>query len=328
VHLADLVGRWGIASAALFRGTSLRRAELSRPGARLPIADMERLVERARLLTGEPAIGIYFGLQMRVSWHGYLGLAAMASQNVRQALELAVRFVPTLTDAFALRMEIDGKKASLVIGERADFGSARDAILLALIVGLWQLGCTLTGRQLGGRADVAVPEPDYLRRFKSVMPGMVRFGQPENRLWFDADTLALPFVTADAAALAMTREQCERELDALGFEGPFADRVRSLSLHGGGGARSLVDVAVQLHVSTRTLKRRLAELGTTYSALLDDERKRRALALLRTTTLTMDEIAERLGYSDVANFGRAFRRWTGSTPGKVRRAPQRRARRR
>jgi AraC-like DNA-binding protein len=279
---------------------------------------MVPLVERARQLTREPALGIYFGLQMRISWHGYLGLAAMASANVRQALELAARFVPTLTDAFALDLELAGKKASLVIGERADFGAARDAIVLGLVVGLWQLGCTLTGRRLGGSADLAMDEPAYLRGFSGLMPGTLRFGRRDNRLTVDAETLALPFVTADAAALAMTREQCERELDALGFAGPFAERVRSLALYGGGGARSLVDVAAQLHLSPRTLKRRLAALDTSYSQILDDERKRRAVALLGTTTLTMDEIAERLGYSDVANFGRAFRRWTGKTPGHVR----------
>jgi AraC-like DNA-binding protein len=323
VHLAELVGRWGVSPAALLRGTTLRRSELSQPGCRLPVATMERLVERARALTREPAIGIYFGLQMRISWHGYLGLAAMTSQNVRQALELAARFIPTLTGALALSLEIDGPTAALVIRERADFGAARDAIVLALIVGLWQLGCTLTGRQLSGSADVAMPEPGYIRRFKGVMPGAVRFDQPEHRLVFDAGTLDLPFVTADPAALLMTREQCERELDALGFAGPFCERVRALALRGAGGARALDEVAAQLHVSTRTVKRRLAALATSYSQILDEERERRALALLRTTMLTMDEIAERLGYSDVANFGRAFRRWTGSTPGKIRQRARR-----
>jgi AraC-like DNA-binding protein len=318
VHLAELVGRWDVSPSALLRGTALRKAELSRPGVRLPVAAMVRLVERARALTREPALGIYFGLQMRVSWHGYLGLAAMTSRNVRQALELTARFAPTLTGALAFSLEVEGANASLVIHERADFGAARDAIVLALVVGLWQLGCTLTGRQLGGRAELAFPEPPYIARFRPMMPGAVRFEQPQNRLVFPASDLELPVVTADPAALLMTREQCERELDALGFEGPFRERVRALTLRGSGGARALEEVAAQLHVSPRTLKRKLAGVGTSYSEILDGERQRGARSLLRTTSLTMDEIAERLGYSDVANFGRAFRRWTGRTPGAVR----------
>jgi AraC-like DNA-binding protein len=322
LHLAELAARWDVPAAALLRGSQLRKSELSQPGARISIPAMVRLVERARALTHEPALGIYFGLQMRISWHGYLGLAAMTSQNLRQALELATRFTPIRTGALAFSLEVEGNLASLLIHERADFGAARDAIVFALIVGLWQLGCTLTGQQLSGGADVAMPEPPYIARFKSVMPGALRFGRPENRLLFDARTLELPLVTADSAALLLTREQCERELDALGFAGPFRERVRALALHGGGGVRTLPEVAAQLHVSARTLKRRLADLRTTYSHILDEERKRRSLALLRNTSLTLDEIADRLGYSDVANFSRAFRRWTRRTPGAVRRGPK------
>jgi AraC-like DNA-binding protein len=189
------------------------------------------------------------------------------------------------------------------------------------VVGLWQLGCSLTGKPLGGRAELALPEPSYMDRFKHLMPGALRFNQPEHRLIFAKSTLDLPLVTADPAALRLTREQCERELDALGFEGPFRDRVGALALHSSGGVRTLAEVATQLHTSARTLKRRLGELGTSYSEIRDAERQRRALTLLRTTTLPMEEIADRLGYTDVANFGRAFRRWTGRTPGAVRQEP-------
>ncbi|HEX9101613.1 MAG TPA: AraC family transcriptional regulator ligand-binding domain-containing protein, partial [Polyangia bacterium] len=164
LHLAELVERWNVSAKQLLAGSGLDRAELQLPGRRVSVATMERLVERARALTREPALGIYFGLQMRISWHGYLGLAAMTSRNVRQALELATRFLPTLTGAIALGLEIDGATASLTIEERADFGAARDAIILALVVGIWQLGSTLTGRRLGGRVDVALPEPAYFAR--------------------------------------------------------------------------------------------------------------------------------------------------------------------
>lgn len=322
LHLAELVGRWDVSAAALLRGSAVRKAELARPEARISVATMARLVERARALSGEPALGVYFGLQMRISWHGYVGLAAMTARNTREALELAARFIPTRTGALAFDLEVDGAVAALVIHERADFGAARDAVLLALIVGLWQLGCTLTGRQLGGRADLAFPEPAYIARLTGLMPGDLRFGQADNRLVFDASTLDLPLITADPAALQLTREHCERELDALGLAGPFLERVRALALHGSGGARSLESVAAQLHLSSRTLKRRLAALRTTYSAILDAERQRRARTLLQSTSLSMDEIAERLGYSDVANFSRAFRRWTGKTPGAVRQGRQ------
>lgn len=317
-QLADLVTRWGIPTATFLQGTGLSPSELSQPQNRLSVAMMERLVERARALTGEPALGIYFGLQMRISWHGYVGLAAMTAQNARQALELITRFVPTRTDALVFSLEHNGSVASLFIHEQADFGTARDAVILALLVGIWQLACSVTGQPIQGTADVAMPEPSYITRFKDKLPRSLRFGQPENRLVFDAEMLELPMIAADPAALILIREQMERDLDALGITGSFRERVRALVLRGNGGMRSIEEIAAQLCVSSRTLKRKLAELDTSYSALLEEERQQRSATLLRTTTLSMEEIAERLGYSGVSCFIRAFRRWTGHPPGTFR----------
>jgi AraC-like DNA-binding protein len=328
LHLADLVERWGVSGLALLKGSGLRRADLAQPGRRLSIAVMGGLVERARMLTKEPALGVYFGLQTRISWHGYLGLAAMTAQTVRGALELTTRFSPTRTGALSLSLETDGAEARLIIDERAQLGAARDTILLSILVGIWQLGCSLTGRQLTGTAELAMPAPPYLAKFKDLMPGRVLFDKPAHRLVFDAAILDLPLVSADPAALALTRAQCERELEALGFEGPFQDRVRALALSGSGGARSLEEVAAQLGLSSRTLKRRLAEMGTSFSDILAKERQQRALSLLRTSSLPLVDVAEHLGYSDVANFSRAFRRWTGGTPGALRRTKRKAGRKR
>jgi AraC-like DNA-binding protein len=76
-------------------------------------------------------------------------------------------------------------------------------------------------------------------------------------------------------------------------------------------------------VSSRTLKRRLAEEGTTFKELADHARREEALRLVGGTELALEAVAERLGYSDLANFSRAFRRGVGATPGAYRRAARR-----
>ncbi len=318
LHLTELIAHWNISATKFLQDTGLGVAELSLPHSRLSVAMVERLVERARTLTEEPGLGFYFGLRMRISWHGFLGLAAMSAQNIRQALELVVRFVPTRTDALTFGFESSDKGSSLLIREHADFGAARDAVIFAIFVGIWQLARTLTGREFRGGADIAMPEPSYMGRFKSMLPGIVRFNQPETRLLFETEALAWPMIAADPATFLLTREQCERELAALGLAGPFTDRVRVLLLRSDGGIRSLEEIAARLYLGPRTLKRKLAELNVSYSALLDEERRRRSLLLLRDTVIPMEQIAEQLGYSDMPSFFRAFRRWTGRTPGAVR----------
>jgi AraC-like DNA-binding protein len=90
-------------------------------------------------------------------------------------------------------------------------------------------------------------------------------------------------------------------------------RLRSEILRPEGGHRSLEELARQSHTSVRTLERKLRAQGTCYSELLEQARHHAALELLR-TELGIEAIAARLGYSDAANFTRAFRRWTGESP--------------
>ncbi len=318
LHLVQLAARWHVTPAQLLAGTGLDEAALAAPGGRLPLATVVTLVERARALTGEPAIGFHLGLQMRISWHGFVGFAAMASATVRGALEIAERFAPTRTNALALRLEVVGAQASLVIEERAPLGTAQDAIIFALITGLWQIGNSLCGRVLVGEVDLAFAEPAYFAQYARMAPASLRFDQPQHRMVFDAAILDLPVGDRDAVAQQLAREQCERELAALGAGADIEAQVRA-QLPADAGFRSIDLVAERLHVSVRTLKRRLAGRGTSFSALLDQVRRDRATLLLHAGELTVDEIGARLGYSDPANFARAFRRWTGSSPRAFRR---------
>jgi AraC-like DNA-binding protein len=255
---------------------------------------------------------------MRISAHGYLGFAAMTAPTVREALAVAIRFAPTRTNALTLGLHEKGSLVSLVLEEQADFRTARDVVLMALVVGIWQIGNALTGKMLAGTADVAFPAPAYAERFAAKAPN-VRFGQPCNQLVFDASVLDLPLAFADPVARQLAVEQCERSLDALGESGRLIARVRELVYVQDRGFRSLEDVASELRVSARTLKRKLSLQGVTYSDLLEVKRREVALLLLRSPSLSLDEVAEQLGYSDVANFSRAFRRWTGVAPGAYRR---------
>ena len=318
LHGTELAKTWGISPEDLLSDLGLDAESLALPGAQVPVDTLVALVEKTRARAGEPAFGVFLGLQMRAPAHGYLGFAAMTSATLRQALEVAARFAPTRTDAIRLRLHSDDSQASLVIEERADFGPARDAILFSIAIGLWQIGNALTGRDLPGSADFAFERPAYVDRFPQLIES-ARFGQPVNQLVFDARQLDLPLTTADPGSFRLAYEQCERTLEAIGATGQLLERVRQLVLRPEGGCRSLEEVSAEVHVSARTLKRRLAAQELTYTEVLDEQRRERALLLLRSPTLSMDDVATKLGYSDTANFSRAFRRWTGVSPGSYRR---------
>jgi AraC-like DNA-binding protein len=312
---------WGVSADALLEGTGLTLASLKDPATRLALSAYARLVERARARTGEPGLAFSVGFAMRLSWHGFLGFAAMTAANVREALSIAEQFSLTRTSAFALSTYVEGETAALVVEERVPLGDLREFTIIALLIGISRIADEMTGRTLPGVAECAFPEPAYaaavLARARDVRPGTMRFGRPANRLVFDASILDLPILTADPAAMELARAQCDRELATLAEAEGFVGRVRVAAAGGAGagvGFRSLDEVARRLHVSTRTLKRRLSEQGTSFSSVVDGVRRQRALLLLDDRRVVLADVAERLGYSDVANFTRAFRRWTGTTP--------------
>jgi AraC-like DNA-binding protein len=319
LYAVELVKRWGIAASDLLAGTGIGPDSLTDPRVRVPIPTIVQIIERGRALTREPAFGYYLGVQMGISAHGSVGAAALAAPTMREAIELAVRYGPILTTALQLRLRVEGRHASLIVEEHADFGSARDVVILAALCGMRHIGQTMTGLELAryGYTDLALPAPPYLPRLLRVVP-RIRFDQPVHRLFFDASGLDLSYSLADPVALQLALDRCERILGSLGETPQVTGRVRALFGADKGVLPSVEAVAQTLHVSTRTLKRQLGAEGTSFSQLVDEERRERAMFLLGSPTLSLKDIADRLGYANLANFTRAFQRWTGRAPGEYR----------
>jgi AraC-like DNA-binding protein len=318
-HLASVVARYKVSSERLLEGQPLAPQDLVDPNARVSLATLIAIIERARFLSREPALGVELGLHTRATLWGNLGFATLSAPSMRAAIELAIRFCDLVTPAIALRLREDGAEAELILDERDDFGSARDVIVLWLLLGIWNVGRMMTGAPSTARLELAFAEPAYASRLPSELPA-VRFGQPASRLLFDAWRLDLPYVLHDPSALRTAVELCERQHEALGHGDAIAPRVRQLLTRSIRALPSFKAMAGELHLSPRTLSRRLAAEGTSFQALMEEERKRQGVTLVAAQERTISEIADRLGYSNASNFERAFRRWTGRSPTQYRRA--------
>jgi AraC-like DNA-binding protein len=314
----DVLKPWRIPTAELLEPFGLTEAQLEEPGARVPVEVMNALMVRARARTGEPGLGVYMGLHRRLSNYGFVGLAAMHARTLREALVLMVEFAPTVSTAMGVRLEVQDRVASLRLVENLELGDVRDMVLLSMTVAMIQMGACLTGREMTGKAYIALPKPSYADRFPNVLSEFV-WGAPDTRIVFDASYLEWPIVAADRAALRLARQQCERALAELHDGRNFVHCVKRLIARTG-GFRTLEEVAERVHMSPRTLRRRLASYGVNFADLIDEERRKEAQLLLKSSDRSLRWVGEQLGYATLPNFVRAFKRWTGQTPAAYRRS--------
>jgi AraC-like DNA-binding protein len=157
------------------------------------------------------------------------------------------------------------------------------------------------------------PEPDTYRE----LLGDVRFGAEHDRCTFDAKSLRTPIERADPAILSVLEPYAERRVAEQGQT--FMASVAELVAAQLDDIPTLASVCRALAVSPRALQLRLAEEGTTFSAIVDRVQRERALVLLATSDLPITTIATRVGFSAPAGLTRAVRRWTGLSPTQYRR---------
>jgi len=314
-QLVNLVtGRWGISREKLLEDTGLVDADLADVDSRLDGVAMGRLMMRAVALTKEPGLGFYFGLHVKLSAHGSVGFAAMTSATLRDALEAGTKYYGLRSGHSSMSYRVVGDSVEIEIHEVVPLGPVREFVMDALMTELSQMARNLTGQQVHGRFEVRHREPRYFQGFAHLLPGPVRFERPKDLLILPARWLDTPLVFADELASAKAVERCEHELATLDEASSLLASIRRQMRARSSGFPSLTELADRRHVSTRTIKRQLAAHGTSFQRILDELRRDRAIAMLASGDVSVDRVAEQLGYADPSNFNRAFKRWMGMSP--------------
>ena len=311
--LADVVSRWGVSVELLFAGSAIAPSQIYEPVWYIDVDAGMQLIARAIELTVEPGLGFHLGMQMTVTCHGLIGFSAMVAKDVRGALEVAQEFIALQSTIHKVRLEEQGDLAYLHF-EQTETYPYDDIIQVTLLLGFAQMGKAVSGHELTGMADVQFARPDYFDRFVHLIPGELRFGQQRTCMIFDRKILDIPLIMADPMTARLAREQCKRQLHALFRSDDTRSLVLELLYDEALGFSSLAEVAEKLHMSERSLQRKLTDEGINFRMLVDDLRCKKAISLLKNKELTLEFIAEHLGYTDVTNFSRAFKRWTGVSP--------------
>lgn len=306
--------RRGFNNQQILADTRLNWDTLHQDNRFLSFDQMHRLVLHALALSDCPWLGIEVGRHTDVSAHGSAGYACIATADVGACCGILQRY-SSLRQNIAVFRAIDGEKPELVLDERLILPELREYLLGHFTAAILRLLETATGLPLQQQIVLhwPMPAPPWANAYQHLARKVV-FGSSQLRIELPAHYLATPCLAADPEAERLALRDCENQLQRLVRGGSLSERIKQRLLACQHSYPTLEQMATQEHMAPRTLIRHLNDEGVRYQTLLDDVRSDLACWLLAQTDLSIEAVAERLGYLDPTNFSRTFRRWLGVTP--------------
>ncbi len=323
IALVVILKNRGFAPERVLEGTGMTFAALDDPEARISYRQRIRQLENVVALV-PPGDWLDWPGEVSISDYGLLGYAMMSSATLEKAVQIAVKYHKMAGAMFELGFHREGDDAVLRIDHMLAGGQVGEFVVDDLFRGIAPLISLLTRRPFAPRVvHLACARPVYWEKYADVFDCPVRFDERFSEYRFDAARLAEPLAEADANTARICEESCRKLLNQMEIEQGLVSRICHLLLSTPGDFPGLPATAEQLGLSTRTLRRRLGLLGTSYQKVLDDVKRELAIEYLLTTDLTIQEISDLLGYTEVTNFRRAFVKWVDVSPYGYRRRHQR-----
>jgi AraC-like DNA-binding protein len=316
------LGEEGIAADRALAGTGVSEAALSSPQTRVSITQVIECYRNAMQLSQDPWFAYHTGLRFHLSTYGLYGFAMLSSPCFRETVGFLVRYHALATPLADIAFSEHDGRALWTIDPRAH--PLVDLDLYRFLVELhWGVMISLHRDFMGGafaarEATVAYAAPVDAADYPKVFGFPVRPGEAANTLAFDSSWLDRPAELGNPLVYPTIVALCDALLEELERREGLAGQVRRALLARGSRPASADEIAAELKLSPRTLRRRLQEEETSFREVLDELRAEMAIKYIRETDFSVDEIAAVLGFSEPAAFRHAFRRWTHAAPSRFR----------
>jgi AraC-like DNA-binding protein len=288
---------------------------------RLPVSADEAVWEGISRLDGRPGLGLRVSERMMTARRlGVVGFLGRATGTLGEALDVGNRYAELIRES-RFRALVPGKRTVSLYKDPASAGGQPWTPVLAEVglanyvtLGRAWAGVDWVPVEVSFRHQVPADTSEYERFFGCP----VRFSQPHNAIVFSREVLELPLATDEPELLAYLRDVADARLAALARPRTIADDVqRVVEEQMAAGTLAIENVARRLGRSSRALQRGLRAEGSSFRAVVDAVRHRRAMQLLARGTASQAELAEALGFSEPRAFRRAFQRWTGHSPSRA-----------
>lgn len=310
----------GVGRSDLLAGTGLAPAELADPTFEVEAGQELAIARNLSRALGQPSgLGIDAGMRYTIGHFGTWAYAMLSSPTLRELVRIGVRYTG-LSFAFIRPVfEEDRNEGRVVLADNEIPDDVRTFFVEREMTKLANMMPIALGARHGAVRYETSLDGAEAAALRHRLPHITLLtGRERHILAFDRALLDAPLPQADPIAAQILERQCADLLQARRNRRGVASHVRSLILARLDQSPSMEQIAGELHVDPRTLRRQLHADGTSFRELIDEVRETIADELLGTAGLTVGDVASRLGYHDAAGFTRAYRRWTGTTPGRGR----------
>ncbi|MCP5209351.1 MAG: AraC family transcriptional regulator ligand-binding domain-containing protein [Hahellaceae bacterium] len=269
--------------------------------------------------------GIGFGLEVGSNYHiagyGMWGLAMMTSARVVDAVKLGTRYLPIASRFTKISVDDTEEQAILCLHNHhipediRPFYMGRD--LASIVVILQSL---LSEHDLSSlTVHLAYPEPDYPQRLTQLFSGRLQWGCNRHQITGPIGIRDRTLPKANPLTVALCEKQCLKQLKLLDARTSIKGKVEHLLLRELDKSPSMHKIATDLNTTVRTLRRQLENEGTNWRDMMLGLRMQQAERLLSESMLSIQQIADQLGYSDASAFSHAFKRAKHASPEQYRR---------
>jgi AraC-like DNA-binding protein len=315
--LVEILAEDGVPASEALRGSELTPADFLSASTRISYRQMIAVYNNAIRLSNDPTLSFRMAKRMHITAHGMYGYALLCCHNLDETARFGAKYVWSIGPAFGYTYSADAEVARWVFLPAISQDPLSDLYRFTLEATLATFLTTsydLINQPFGlSCLRLVYPLPPHASTYNDVFQCPVIFNSDINEIQVPVALMARPIVSANPITFELARRACEDILKEVEISGGFAALVRQALLRIPGHFPPAEAIAAELGVSPRQLHRNLLVEKTSYRKILDDARMGLAIAYLRKTDITTEDIAVRLGYSDGANFRHAFRRWTGKS---------------
>lgn len=318
-RISEVLARQGIDIVSVFNEANIDPMLLAVPDGMLEIEQIERIVHALLRQTGRHDLPLDVGRHIQLGSHSIAGYGIMSSPTIDYALRLTSRYFRLIFPPF--RVRIRRQKDKFIVLFQPSMPMSHEClefhievVAVAAHFDIQELlGTDLPRYQL----LLSITEPRHAARYRELRGAEPRFSAlstPGIRMEFPAEIAGHRPATADPALLGMAEQRCGDLLNDAVAERNVSGWVSMMLRESGDGMPTMDELAHMLNISTRTLDRHLLREGVKFRELSKSERHRKACTLLARPGMSITHIAYELGYSDAANFTRAFRQIAGCSP--------------